>query len=121
MNEEVKKEKFSKLSLISVISGSLAGIYSAATWVSILFILSGSTTDVLEDWVYIIGCTFVIVLFAILTAVTCGSIDLSNIKRGYSSKRSKKLDITGIILGILPIPAYVVLTYLTSLYDIIQI
>src|SRR4030065_2571809 len=100
MENEIKPEKYRKLSVAALVTGILVvcvgGLYNFL-WMLI--------TDFLQTFVdmgmmpYIVLPVLGIVLGLAITAVVCGSIDLKRIKAGIYSRKGKGFDITGIVLG----------------------
>jgi len=100
MNNEIKPEKYRKLSVAALVTGILAifiaGLYNFL-WMFI--------ADFLQTFVdvgmipYIILPVLGIVLGLAITAVVCGSIDLKRIRKGIYSRKGKGFDIAGIVLG----------------------
>ena len=121
VSDKVSEGRFSRLSIVSLAAGILSGIYSFISLLSLLILYLGykygiypfgtSVVRGLENlmavsvwWIYF--SVWILLLFIslpALTAVICGSIDLLHIKPGVSDMERKKLDITGIVLGLSPI------------------
>ncbi|MBL7124453.1 MAG: DUF4190 domain-containing protein [Actinobacteria bacterium] len=95
MNNNIKSEKYRKLSISALITGILAYtlggplIFSPPIY-SILISIFGKSIDLIFP--------MVIGLLSI-TAVICGSIDLKRIKAGSYSNKGSGFDIAGIVLG----------------------
>jgi len=101
MNDEIKLQKYRKLSVAALITGiisvSLAVLYNFL-WMVIANFLQKYVIDV-GLMPYIILPFVGIVLSLAIVAVVCGSIDLKRIKAGLYSKKGKGFDIAGIVLG----------------------
>ena len=100
MNNEIKPEKYRKLSVAALVTGiisiSLLVLYNFL-WMVIATILEKFLTT--QRIPNVIIPFMVIILGLSITAVVCGSIDLKRIKVGVSSKKGKGFDIAGIVLG----------------------
>ena len=102
MNDTVKSEKYSKLSITALVTGilivSLVG-FQSFLWASIANFLHFSqiSNALLLDIVMFSSMSIVAGLS--ITAVVCGSIDLKRIRAGLYSKKGKGFDIVGIVLG----------------------
>ena len=121
VSDKVSEGRFSRLSIASLAAGILPGIYSFISLLSLLTLYLGykygiypsgaSVIRGLENlmavsvwWIYF--SVWILLLFVsipALTAVICGSIDLLHIKAGVSDMERRKLDITGIVLGLSPV------------------
>jgi hypothetical protein len=101
MDNEIKSEKYRRLSVTALVTGILAisigGLYNFL-WMLIADFLQKYVVDV-GMMPYIILPVLGIVLGLAIAAVTCGSIDLKRIRTAISSRKGKGFDITGIILG----------------------
>ena len=101
MDNEIKPEKYRKLSVAALVTGilglSLLALYNFA-WMPLGFLLSKlvETTNIMQ--IFIIPF-IAIVLCLSIAAVVCGSIDLSRIKKGLYNNKGKGFDIAGIIMG----------------------
>jgi len=99
MDDEIKLQKYRKLSLAALVTGivsvSLAFLYNFL-WMVIANFLQKHVVDV-GMMPYII-LPFIVLGLAV-AAVVCGSIDLKRIKAGIYSKKGKGFDIAGIVLG----------------------
>lgn len=101
MDDEIKLQKYRKLSLAALVTGivsvSLAFLYNFL-WMVIANFLQKHVVDV--GMMPCIILPFIgIVLGLAVAAVVCGSIDLKRIKAGIYSKKGKGFDIAGIVLG----------------------
>ena len=101
MSNEVKSEKYRKLSVAALVTGILVffigGLYNSL-WFLIADFLQKHIVDV-GLIPYIILPVLGIVTGLAITAVVCGSIDLKRIKAGIYSRKGKGFDITGMVLG----------------------
>jgi hypothetical protein len=100
MDDEIKLQKYRKLSLASLVTGILSiapAILYNFLWMFITKFLSE-----------VIGIKFlpniIMPLMAIgvclaIAAIICGSIDLKKIKQRFYSNKGKGLDIAGIVMG----------------------
>ena len=101
MNQEVKKERFRKLSIISLVAGILTYSY--------IYLIPGflvSFVLYLRNFIYqesiiaaIVSPSVFILTGLPISAVVCGSADLKRIKSGLYSNKGKGFDVAGIILG----------------------
>ncbi len=103
MNDEIKINKYRKLSIASLITGIMAVIFCM-----IYLILWTLFDDFLTSFIVAHKfMSYVMILYVCtgvgltINAVTTGSIDLSRIKIGIHGKKGKSFDIIGIILGCL--------------------
>ena len=101
MENEIKPEKYRKLSITALVTGILVvcigGLYNFL-WMFIADFLQTYVVDV-GMIPYIILPVLAIVLGLAIAAVVCGSIDLKRIKKGIYSRKGKGFDIAGIVLG----------------------
>ena len=109
-----------KLSIISLVTGLISGIYSIITLISLFFLylarslsmhpFGNSEIKVLGYfvgfsvmWFYLtVWVLIIFVSIPSITAIVCGSIDLAKNKSDLSNKKGRKLDIAGIALGVSP-------------------
>ncbi len=121
ISDKVSESWSSRLSIASLASGILSGIYSIVTMISLFILYLGdkygaypygtSIVYGLENllsaaawWIYFSVWNLIFfVSVPSLVAVICGIIDLVHIKKGISEKVRTKLDIAGILLGLSPI------------------
>ena len=100
MDNDIKSEKYRKLSVAALVTGILS--ISLGVIYNFLWMIIGNFLQKFVDvgmMQYIILPVLVIVLGLAIAAVVCGSIDLKRIKAGIYSRKSKGFDITGIVLG----------------------
>jgi len=88
MNNKIKSEKYRKLSVAGLITGILAAGLGIPAYFFPIFLIA--------------------VLGLSIAAVVCGSIDLKRIKAGRYSNKGMGFDLTGIVLGVIPILALLV-------------
>ena len=100
MDNEIKPEKYRKLSVTALVTGILAisigGLYNFLWMLIADFLQTFADAGMMP---YIILPVLGIVLGLAIAAVVCGSIDLKRIKAGIYSRKGKGFDITGIVLG----------------------
>jgi len=94
INNSIKQERYSKLSIASLITG-----VSAVPFGFLVFCMSIGDPQDAGDWIIWYTINSLYWIFFPLPAIVCGSIDLKRIKTGRSSNLGKRLDITGIIIG----------------------
>jgi len=111
MNNKANPARYSRLSIVSLITGALTypiGFY--------LFCWSMGDRYGEQLKIFRILTNIFIPLYLIclpITAIVCGSIDLIRIRTGRSSNNSKILDIVGIVLGSILITIIIIVyTYL---------
>jgi hypothetical protein len=109
-----------KLSIISLITGLISGIYSIITLASLFFLymarnlsmhpfgdteikVLGYLVGFSVMWIYLTVWILIIIMVPSITAIVCGSIDLVKTKSVLSNKKGRKLDIAGIVLGLSPV------------------
>ena len=100
MDNDIKSEKYRKLSVAALITGILA--ISLGVIYNFLWMIIGNFLQKFVDagiMPYIILPVLGIVLGLAIAAVVCGSIDLKRIRNGLFSRKGKGFDITGIVLG----------------------
>lgn len=102
MDNEIKPEKYRKLSITSLITGILSYMGVLLNW----FIFEILSIGAYVNWIIITIITLAMFVLAI-AAIVCGSIDLNRIKRGQYSIKGKGFDITGIILGSVFVLAFI--------------
>jgi hypothetical protein len=101
MDNEIKLQKYRKLSVVSLVTGILSvsvGILYNFLWMFIGNFLRVHIVDVgliPKIVLPILG----IVFGTAIVAVVCGSIDLKRIMKGIYTIKGKRFDITGIVLG----------------------
>ena len=88
MNNKIKSEKYRKLSVAALITGILAVGLGIPAYFFPIFLIAALRLSI--------------------AAVVCGSIDLKRIKAGRYSNKSMRFDLTGIVLGVIPILALLV-------------
>lgn len=112
---------FSKLSIASLLTRLISGIYSIITLVSLFFLylarglnmhpfgdseirILGYFVGFSVMWIYL--TIWVLIIFVSIpstAAIVCGSIDLIRSKSDLFNKKRRKFDITGIVLGASPV------------------
>jgi len=123
ISDKVSEGWFSRLSIASLTAGILSGIYSVVTLISLFILYLGDKQGVypygasvvrgLESlmaaavwWIYFSVWNLIIFISVpALIAIICGVIDMLHIKAGISDKVIRKLDISGIVLGLSPVIA----------------
>jgi uncharacterized membrane protein YgcG len=121
VSDKVSEGWSSRLSAASLSAGILSGIYSFIAFISLFILYLGDKYGVypygtsivrgLENlmsaagwWIYFSVWNLIIFIsIPSLIAVICGIIDFVHIKEGISEKVRRKLDITGIVLGLSPV------------------
>ena len=101
MDDEIKIQKYRKLSLTSLITGILS-VSFCILYFTLWALFDDFLTGVVADHKFISYIMFIYVCAGIglaITAVITGRIDLSRIKTGAYIKKGKGFDIAGIILG----------------------
>jgi len=100
MDDEIKPEKYRKLSVAALVTGILSitfGVLYNFLWMPIANLLNSSFDVSVIPFIVLPG---VGVAFGLaITAVVTGSIDLNRIKKGIYNRKGKGFDITGIVLG----------------------
>jgi len=100
MNNEIKPEKYRKLSVAALVTGILSisfGFLYNFLWKPITDLLQKSVDVSIMPFIVLPGVGIAIGLA--IAAVVCGSIDLKRIKAGIYSRKGKGFDITGIVVG----------------------
>jgi len=100
MGNEIKSEKYSKLSVAALVTGLLSitfGVLYNFLWMPIANLLNSSFDVSVIPFIVLPGVGIAIGLA--ITAVVCGSIDLNRIMKGTYNRKGKGFDITGIVLG----------------------
>jgi len=100
MDDEIKPEKYRKLSVTSLVTGILSisfGILYNFLWMPIANLLNSSFDVSVIPFIVLPGIGIAIGLA--ITAVVCGSIDLNRIKKGTYNRKGKGFNIAGIVLG----------------------
>ena len=110
-----------RLSIVSLVTGLISGIYSIITLASLFFLylarnlsvhpfgnseikILGYFVGFSVMWIYLtVWVLIIFVSIPTITAIVCGSIDLVKTKSDLSNKKGRKLDIAGIVLGVSPI------------------
>lgn len=100
MGNEIKLQKYRKLSVASLVTGilgiSIIVLYNFL-WMPISNFLR-NTVDV--SFIPIIILPFIAIAICLaIVAVVCGSIDLHRIKRKFYERKGKGFDIAGIVMG----------------------
>ena len=90
MGNKNNQEKYSKLSIASLITGILTYICVFPMYLILEWGAFGKITGPII-YLFLLGLP--------IAAIVCGSIDLHRIKRGQYSSKGKGFDITGIVLG----------------------
>ena len=90
MGNKNNQEKYSKLSIASLITGILTYICVFPMYLILEWGAFGKITGPII-YLFLLGLP--------ISAIVCGSIDLHRIKRGQYSSKGKGFDIAGIILG----------------------
>ena len=101
MIKEVKKERFRKLSMISLVAGILtySYIYLIPRFL-VPFVLYLRNFIYHESIIAAIVASAVFIFTGLpISAVICGAVDLKRIKAGLYSNKGKGFDIAGIVLG----------------------
>ena len=100
MDNEIKTEKYRRLSVAALVTGILAicvGFLYNILWLPV--------TNFMQVYVdsstmpYIVLPVLGVVFGLAITAVICGSIDLNRINKDIYNRKGKGFDITGIVLG----------------------
>ena len=100
MDNDIKSEKYRKLSVAALVTGIL--VISLGVIYNFLWMIIGNFLQKFVDagmMPYIILPVLGIVLGLAIAAVVCGSIDLKRIRNCLYSRKGKGFDITGIVLG----------------------
>ena len=100
MDNDIKLQKYRKLSVAALVTGILA--ISLGVIYNFLWMIIGNFLQKFVDagmMPYIILPVLGIVLGLAIAAVVCGSIDLKRIRNDLYSRKGKGFDITGIVLG----------------------
>jgi hypothetical protein len=100
MNNEIKPEKYRKLSVSALVMG-IIGLGSIALynflWMPISIVLNKFMKSNMTPAIII---TFIAVVLGLsIAAIVCGSIDLKGIKKRLYSNKGKGFDIAGIVTG----------------------
>ena len=100
MDNEIKPEKYRKLSVCALVMG-IFGLGSIVLynflWMPISIFLNKFMKSNITPT--IILAFIAVVLVSSITAIVCGSIDLKGIKKGLYSNKGKDFDIAGIVSG----------------------
>ena len=107
MGNKNNQEKYSKLSIASLITGILTYICVFPMYLILEWGAFGKMTGPMI-YLFLLGLA--------IAAIVCGSIDLKKIMRGQCSSKGKGFDIAGIILGSVFIFAVIYLV-MTDLID----
>ena len=109
MDDEIKPEKYRKLSVAALVTGILAYCYALLLFTSVLSTIGNFIKNSFSSGLTIFGqpiyeilpltAGFVSCFGLPIAAVVCGSIDLKRIKAGIYSRKGKGFDIVGIALG----------------------
>jgi len=119
MNNKIKSEKFRKLSIVALVTGIL-GI--SPTIISPL--LDPTVEKFMTSSLSNVGVLLIIGLQIVsyggfglsIAAVVCGSIDLKRIQAGRYSNKGRGFDITGIVLGGIPLLTILVMLPLEFIF-----
>ncbi len=119
MNNKIKSEKFRKLSIAALVTGIL-GI--SPTIISPL--LDPTMEKIIPSLLSNVGVLLIIGLQIVsyggfglsIAAVVCGSIDLKRIQAGRYSNKGRGFDITGIVLGGIPLLTILVMLPLEFIF-----
>ncbi len=119
MNNKTKSEKFRKLSIAALVTGIL-GI--SPTIISPL--LDPTVEKFITSSLSNVGVLLAIGLLIVgyvgfglsIAAVVCGSIDLKRIQAGRYSNKGRGFDITGIVLGGIPLLTILVMLPLEFIF-----
>ena len=119
MNNNIKSEKFRKLSIAALVTGIL-GI--SPTIISPL--LDPTVEKFMTSSLSNVGVLLIIGLQIVsyggfglsIAAVVCGSIDLKRIQAGRYSNKGRGFDITGIVLGGIPLLTILVMLPLEFIF-----
>jgi len=95
MGNEIKSEKYRKLSIATLVIGILA-FSLAITGLLLLVYGPGGPYD--DFFIILINYVAIVLL---VSAFVCGGIDLIRIKAGRHSNRGKRFDIAGIALAVI--------------------
>ncbi len=100
MNNKIKSEKYSKLSIASLVTGILAIIPVPF----FIYIDSDFAIPQHDPYAYFLSglLLFVIMFYAlplVIAAIVCGSKDLKRVKASRYSYKGWKFDVAGIVLG----------------------
>lgn len=96
MNKNFEPEKFRKLSISALTAGILG---YCLILIGIWFSINSYPGIDLGRLILNFAITGIFGFCLPVTAIVCGSIDLSRIKTGRYSNKGRGLDITGIVLG----------------------
>ena len=101
MNNEIKSERFRKLSITALVLGILtySYIYLIPQFISFMVF---TLRDYIQNEITIASIvgTLVFILMGLpIAAIVCGSIDLKKVRTGLSSAKGRGFDISGIVLG----------------------
>jgi hypothetical protein len=94
MNNKVKPEKYRKLSIAALVTGTLMFFIYFILYLRMIFFQSARAMTPVES-----ASVPVSLGGLAIAAIICGSIDLKRIKVGRYSNKGKSFDITGIVLG----------------------
>lgn len=126
-----------KLSIISLVTGLISGIYSIISLVSLFFLylahnlgmhpfgdteikILGYLVGFSVMWIYLtVWIVIIFVSIPSITAIVCGSIDLVKTKPGLSNKNGRKFDIAGIVLGLSPV-IVIGIYFIPGMYSLIS-
>lgn len=101
MNNEVKSERFRKLSITALVLGILTYSYVYLIPQLISFMVF-TLRDYIQNEIIIASIVGIIVFILMglpIAAIVCGSIDLKKVKARLSSVKGRGFDISGIVLG----------------------
>ena len=120
MNNKTKPEKFRKLSIAALVTGILAFIPTIGP----TQLLGPTMEKIIPPFLENFGVLLIIILQTVnwggyglsIAAVVCGSIDLKRIQTGRYSNKGRGFDITGIILGGIPLLLVIVMLPLEFIF-----
>jgi len=100
MNNEIKTEKYRKLSVSALVMG-IIGLGSIVLYNFLWMPISIFLNKFMEsNMISAVIVPFVVVMLCLsIAAVVCGSIDLRGIKKGLYTNKGKGYDTAGIVAG----------------------
>ena len=94
MNNKAKKEKYSKLSIASLILGILPILFLCFYFLNIF------VSNIIEFQTGIYWLNYGIMSLVAIGAIACGAIGLNKLGAGHFSRKSRRMNITAIVLGV---------------------